>query len=377
MTTRLESNPTSDQLLLTIFKAINKIANEKDIDSLLIRLADLGRDLVSAERCTVWILDSKRKMLWSRAAHGLDRIEIPCCNGICGHAVTTGESLIINAPYNDPRFDQNIDKQTGFFTNNLLALPIKNSTGEIIGAFQAVNKMTGSGKFSDEDKEHLLLAAVYTGKEIEAILLQEEIDATQKEIIFTLAETGEMRSKETGNHVRRVADISYLLAKEYGLSDHECDVLRHASPLHDIGKIAIPDAVLLKPAILEPEERVIMEKHTTLGYEILKHSDRKILKAAAIVAYEHHENWNGKGYPNGLQKEDIHIYGRITAVADVFDALANDRYYKKAWELDRILDLFKEERGKHFDPELTDIFFENLAAFTSINKKYKDEIFID
>ena len=372
-----KANPKPVELLHTIFEAIAKIANEKDIDSLLVNLADLGRDLVSADRCTVWMVDNKKKILWSRVAHGLDRIEIPSTAGICGQVATSGDALIINDPYNDSRFDQDVDKQTGYVTKSILALPIKDSNGNIMGAFQAINKETGNGEFSEEDKEHLLLASVYTGKEIEAALLQEEIETTQKEIIFTLAETGEMRSKETGNHVKRVAEYSYFMATKYGLPEAECELLRNASPLHDIGKIAIPDAVLLKPGRLTPEERVIIETHAQLGYEMLKHSERKILKAAAIVALEHHEKWNGKGYPNGVAGEDIHIFGRISAIADVFDALACDRCYKKAWEFDRILKLFKEEHGEQFDPNLTDIFFQNVDTFRNIIETFKDEIFIE
>lgn len=363
---------SAKELLHIIFESIGKIANERDIDSLLIYLADLGRDLVAADRCTVWMVDNEKQFLWSRVSHGLDRIKIPINTGLCGYVASTGDSLIINDPYNDKRFDQNVDKKTGYTTRNILALPIKGGNDEIIGVFQAVNKLSYPGIFSDQDRKYLLLASVYTGKEIEAALLAEEIDITQKEIIFTLAETGELRSKETGNHVKRVAEYSYLLANGFGLSIQECELLRHASPLHDIGKIAIPDAVLLKPGKLTSEEWVIMQNHASLGYEMLKCSERKILKAAAIVANEHHEKWNGKGYPNKTAKEDIHIFGRIVSIADVFDALACDRCYKKAWELDRIVNLFKEERGIHFDPKLIDVFFENLEKFKEIKEAYKD-----
>jgi HD-GYP domain-containing protein (c-di-GMP phosphodiesterase class II) len=370
---KLAPEPDSTQLLHTIFKAIAKISNEQDIERLLARLADLGRDLVSADRCTVWMLDKKNDLLWTRVSHGLDRAEIPSNRGICGYVISSGEAVVICDPYNDSRFEKEFDKVTGYRTKGILALPIKDSDGEIIGVFQAINKMSGTGEFSEEDKERLLLAAVYTGREIEASMLQEELENTQKEIIFTLAETGEMRSKETGYHVRRVAEFSYLLASKYGLPESECELLRHASPLHDIGKIAIPDSILLKPGRLTSEEFYEMKKHAVLGYDMLKHSDRAILGAAAVVAHEHHEKWNGKGYPKGFARDETHIYGRITAVADVFDALACDRCYKKAWAMDRILSLFKEERGNHFDPDLIDIFFDNVESFISISQSYKDQ----
>ncbi|WP_417325366.1 HD domain-containing phosphohydrolase [Halarcobacter sp.] len=202
--------------------------------------------------------------------------------------------------------------------------------------------------------------------------LNKEIEDTQKEVILTMGAIGETRSKETGNHVKRVAEYSKILAIKYGLDENEANLLKEASPMHDIGKVGIPDRVLKKPAKLNDEEWEIMKSHAEIGYDMLKHSNRKILKAAAIVAKEHHEKWDGSGYPKGLKGEEIHIYGRITAVADVFDALGSDRCYKEAWPLEEILDLFKKERGKHFDPKLVDLLFENIDEVVYIRDKYKD-----
>ena len=207
---------------------------------------------------------------------------------------------------------------------------------------------------------------------IDIASLYSEIIQTQKELIYLMGEIGETRSRETGNHVKRVALYSYVLAKEYGLSEAEAQLLKNASPMHDIGKIGIPDAILNKPGRLTLEEFEIMKTHAEIGYKLLNHSDRPLLKASAIVAYQHHERWDGKGYPRGLKGEEIHIFGRITAIADVFDALSSDRVYKKAWELDRILQLFKEERGRHFEPKLVDIFFSNLDELLKIREKFQD-----
>ena len=204
--------------------------------------------------------------------------------------------------------------------------------------------------------------------------LNEEIENTQKEVVFTMGSIGESRSKETGNHVKRVAEYSKLLAIYYGLDKKEAEMLKQASPMHDIGKVAIPDAILNKPGRFDETEREIMNTHAKLGYEMLKHSNRPLLKMAAIVANEHHEKWDGSGYPNGLKAENIHIYGRITAIADVFDALGSDRVYKKAWDDEKIFNLFKEERAKHFDPKLVDIFFEHLDEFLKIRETFRDEL---
>jgi len=200
----------------------------------------------------------------------------------------------------------------------------------------------------------------------------EEIINTQKELLYHMGEIGETRSKETGNHVKRVAKYSYLLASLYGLDAEQRHLLKMASPMHDIGKVAIPDSILLKPGKLNAEEWVIMKTHASIGYDLLKKSDRPILKAAAIVAGEHHEKWDGSGYPNGASGDDIHIFGRITALADVYDALASDRVYKKAWPLDDVIQLIKDQRGIHFDPKLVDLFMDNLSEFNKIRLTYLD-----
>ena len=207
-------------------------------------------------------------------------------------------------------------------------------------------------------------------KEVQS--LGKEIEETQREVIFTMGAIGESRSKETGNHVKRVAKYSKLLALYYGLNEKDAEMIHQASPMHDIGKVAIPDLVLNKPGSFTDAERIIMDTHVIIGYEMLKHSSRPLLKCAATIAYEHHEKYNGKGYPQALKGEKIHIYGRITALADVFDALGSERCYKKAWSDERIFTLFKKERGEHFDPKLVDIFFEHLDEFLDIRESLKD-----
>jgi len=204
------------------------------------------------------------------------------------------------------------------------------------------------------------------------IKLHEEFEETQREIIYRMGEIGETRSKETGNHVKRVAQYSRLLAKLYGLDQKNIDILFMASPMHDIGKVGIPDNILNKKGKLSPDEWEIMKTHSEIGYSILKNSSRDLLQAASIVSYMHHEKWDGSGYPQGLEKEEIHIFGRITALADVFDALGSDRCYKAAWDLEDILELFKKERGKQFEPKLIDLFFENIEEFLFIRDKYID-----
>ena len=173
--------------------------------------------------------------------------------------------------------------------------------------------------------------------------------------------------------MRRVAEFSYLLALKYGLDQSQADLLRIASPMHDIGKVGIPDAVLMKPGKLDPSEVEILQRHPRIGHEILKNSKREIMKAAEITASQHHERWDGKGYPKGSKGEEIHIFGRITALTDVFDALLHKRVYKEAWNLAKVLNFIQNQRAKHFDPRLVDIFMENIDEILVINQKFPDE----
>ena len=370
---KIKRDLNPEEMLELIFDYTAKIANERNMDKLLMLMADMGRELIVADRCSLWLLDKNKNELWTKVAHGVSEIRIPINTGLVGNSISTGLPVIIDDAYQDSRFNPDVDKKTGYRTKTILVIPIQNSQGVIIGAYQAINKMISNGKFSNKDIKILTLAASYSGNSLETAMLNREIEETQKEIIFIMGEIGESRSKETGNHIKRVAEYTKLLALRYGISDEDAELLKMASPMHDIGKVAISDSILKKPGKLTEEEFEIMKTHTEIGYNLLKGSNRRILSTAAIVAQQHHEKWNGKGYPNGLQGENIHIYGRITAIVDVFDALASDRCYKKAWELDRILNLFKEESGHHFDPKLVDVFLENLGGIIEIRDTYIDE----
>lgn len=204
------------------------------------------------------------------------------------------------------------------------------------------------------------------------IYLNQEVEDTQKEILFTLGEVAEARSQETGNHVKRVAEMAKVLALHYGLSLEQAESLRLAAPIHDVGKLAIPDAILNKPGKLTAEEFTIMKTHSPIGYEMLKNSKRSILKLGALIALQHHERYDGTGYPYGLAGDEIHIYGRIVALADVFDALNSKRVYKNSWALEDILSYIQQQRGAHFDPKLVDIFMNNLDEILLICRKLAD-----
>ncbi len=249
--------------------------------------------------------------------------------------------------------------------------------GKTLG-YHALRQDITAKKELEELKKNLENVNEYLESEIEnrikdIVGLNKEIRETQKEIVFTMGTIGESRSKETGHHVRRVAEYSKLLAEYSGIDRFHAQMLKEASPMHDIGKVGIKDDILNKPGIHTQEEREIMQTHTTLGYEMLKHSDKELLQISATIAHEHHEKYDGTGYPQGLKGEEISIYARITTIADVFDALGSDRVYKKAWKDEDIFQLFQSEKEKHFDPLLIDIFLNNVDDFKALRDKYRED----
>lgn len=203
-----------------------------------------------------------------------------------------------------------------------------------------------------------------------ALVLAKE---TEYEISFRLGKASEFRDLETGMHIRRMSYYSQLLARLVGLPEEECELILHASPLHDIGKVGIPDSVLLKPGKLTPSEFEIMKLHTTLGGSMLEGCDTyPTINAGRIIALQHHEKFDGSGYPQGIVGEEIHLYARIVAIADVFDALTSKRVYKDPFPLEKALGIMQEGRGQHFDPQLIDLFMTNIDQFLAIQAQFPD-----
>jgi len=264
--------------------------------------------------------------------------------------------------------NQAIDKKESIYLNDTYVGYIQTDSNK-----QNIIYINGCDRLNKLDKNLIDIFSNNVSTAFNNLYLNKEIIDTQKELIETLGETVERRSKEASHHVRRVANISYELAIKIGLDKKEATLIRNASPMHDVGKIGIPDSVLLKTDNLSDEEFQKMKQHTQIGRDILAHSEKEVLKAASIIAYEHHEKWDGSGYPRGIKGEDIHIYGRITAIADVFDALLNKRCYKDPWPIDDVVEYIKVEKGKHFDPQLVDILLENIELFKAIESDSEDE----
>lgn len=230
-----------------------------------------------------------------------------------------------------------------------------------------INDYRGKTELTALSLRTMIITALRSYKAIATIKgLNKEIDDTQKELIYTLGEIAEFRSAETGHHVRRVGEISSLLGKKLGFAENEVVNLNLAASMHDLGKIAIDDAIVNKPGKLTVDEFEVMKTHSVLGYEILRKSNRALLKMASIIAKEHHENFDGSGYPYGLKGDEINIVSKIVAIVDVFDALGNKRVYKDAWTKEEITKFILNEKGKKFDPKIVDLFFENINEIYDI-----------
>ncbi|MCG9648558.1 DUF3369 domain-containing protein [Vibrio brasiliensis] len=230
--------------------------------------------------------------------------------------------------------------------------------------------LKGARKITELESQLLTLFSYSVSLAFENLSLSQEIIDTQGELIYRLGDVVESRSQEAGNHVRRMAELSYELCLLLGYSEERANLLRQAAPMHDIGKIAIPDSVLLKPGKLTADEWEIMKNHSAIGHNILAGSKRKILQTAATIAHQHHEKVDGSGYPLGLKGEEISIEARIIAVADVFDALTHERCYKPAWPIEDVINELKRSRGSHLDAQVVDTLLDNIDVAIDINDKY-------
>ena len=200
-----------------------------------------------------------------------------------------------------------------------------------------------------------------------------EIRNSREEIAFRLIAASDHRDNETGMHVRRIGLFAAEMARLLGWDQDRIDTIQSAAPMHDIGKIGVPDAILQKPSALTEEEWVTMKRHTVMGATILKGSTVPFIQMGARIAIGHHEKWNGSGYPNGLQQEAISLEARITALVDVYDAVSNRRHYKEPWPEDKVLELIRKGSGSHFDPKLTELFLANLERFRAILQAHPDQ----
>ncbi|MGC9045414.1 MAG: GAF and HD-GYP domain-containing protein [Thermodesulfovibrio sp.] len=352
-----------------LLKAAPKITREKNLNNLIEILSNLAKEIIEVDRCSLFIIDEPKKELYTIFAHGVKEIRIPLTSGIAGHVVKTGKTYVTEDAYKSKFFNPEVDKISGYRTRNILAVPVINSKGKVIGVYQAINK---SGKFNSSDIKLMKLIAEFAGAAIETRMLYEKIKEINKKALIKLSKAAEYKDPESPSHLLRIGLISSLIAEKLGIDEEKCELLMLASTMHDIGKIGIPDKILQKSGRLEPDEWEIMKKHPIIGYELLYDEESELLQMAAIIALEHHERWDGKGYPFGKKENEISLWARIVSVVDNFDTLTTDKDDRESWSIDKTVSYMEAMKGKAFDPRIVDVFFENIEKIIEIKEKYKD-----
>lgn len=381
------SLPIKSDPLVSLVKIGRSITAVTDIDILLKVIAEETKIAIQADRCTVFMLDKDKNELWSKVALGMDSQEIrfPADKGLAGYVVKTGEPLNIPNAYNDPRFNPDIDKETGYHTKTILCMPIKNNNQEIIGAFQVLNKLGGVFTKGDED----LLVAI--GGSASIALENAQLFEQQKELykeqkvlfesfIDTLATSIDARDKITAGHSSRVKLYSMLLVDALDCDEKFKEIVEKAAILHDIGKIGIRDSVLQKEGKLTDEEYKHIQEHVRITHDILeKIHTSDDFKQITEIACSHHEKFDGSGYYRHLSGENIPFGGRILAVADVFDAITSKRHYRDKMPIQNVIDILISGKDKHFDGKLVDMFLKIptdkiIKVFLTENhNSFKDE----
>ena len=352
--TRAEELENRLRLLVNFGGVVSK---ETNLTKLLELIAEQVKTILVCDRCSVFILDRHTNELWSKVALGMQHTEIrvPLGRGISGVVAANGQILNIPDAYQDSRFTHDIDRLTGYRTRSILAVPLRNVSGHIIGVFEAMNK--AGSPFNVDDEGILQLISSLAASGIENAQLYESLSKSQLETIYRLAVTAEYRDQhDTAIHLRHISEYSALIAQGLGLPDREVENIRYSSPLHDIGKVGIADAILLKPGKLTADEFEEMKKHTVYGAKILCNAESSLLQIACKVAASHHEKFDGTGYPARLKGDQIPVYARVVSVADVFDALCMQRVYKPKWDPEKARQYILDESGKSFDPNVVEAF---------------------
>jgi HD-GYP domain-containing protein (c-di-GMP phosphodiesterase class II) len=338
--------------LEVILDVTRRLMSVTDLTSLLQLMAEATRELLASDRATIFIVDPDRGELWSRIALGTGEIRIPLGTGIAGTVAQTG--VVINIPdaYADPRFNPEPDQQSGYQTKSLLTYPMTGQEGRVIGVFQAVNKH-GGGAFTSADEDTLASLAASAAVAVENAQLLAEQKQLWQTLIETLAMTVDARDQQTAGHSQRVTRYADVIGQAMGLRGKELEKLRAAALLHDYGKIAVRDRFLQKPGKLDEAEFAYMKAHAEKTGEFLAHLEfPRDMRDVPVIASQHHERMDGKGYPKGLTADSIVLGARIVAAADVFDALTSPRYYKPAYPLDKTLEIMDGMAGDHLDPKV-------------------------
>lgn len=339
------------ELLQVLLDVTRRLMGVTDLDALLRLIAEATTQLLDADRATIFLLDRERDELWSTVAlgDGAGEIRSPVGVGIAGLVARTGEPINLADAYADERFSPEADLRTGYRTRTLLTYPMTGREGRVIGVFQVVNK--DGGPFTPDDEETLSSLAASAAVAVENAQLVSEQKRLWRSLITTLAATVDARDQQTAGHSRRVTRYAEVIGRAMGLAGLELEKLQAAALLHDYGKIAVRDQFLRKPGKLDEAELAYMKTHAEKTGEFLAHIQfPHDMSEVPLIAAQHHERMDGKGYPNGLPAGDILLGARIVAAADVFDALTAPRYYKPAYPIERTLEMMDAMAGDHLDP---------------------------
>jgi putative nucleotidyltransferase with HDIG domain len=292
---------------------------------------------------------------------------------LAGYVGLTGRLLNIRDAYHLPasrpyRFDPRFDEQNHYRTISVIVVPMKDIDGQLIGVLQLINARKGGRivPFGREAEKLVSSLASQAAVAIKNALLAQDLMDAQLDTIFRLSVAAEYKDKATALHLRRMSRYTAVIAEELGLSPADVDLVSTAALLHDIGKIGVPDSILMKSGQLSADEMHAMQEHTTLGSRILANATAPLLRVSEIIALTHHEKWDGTGYPRGLKQDEIPLEGRIVAVADVFDALTSERCYKDAFPLDLAVQTIEADSGRHFDPRVVRAFLKGLPRIDQI-----------
>lgn len=367
------------------------LTSERHLDKLLEMIVGEARSFTGADGASLYVVENERLYFIISQNETLSKkggdlfvkdifrsFSLPIENSsLAGYVANTGLTVNLPDSYNIPphfpfKVNHDFDMRNNYTTRSMLAVPMMDQCDDIIGVLQLINAKNKDGEFiafSNEVEQLVLALASYAAVAYKNAMLTDEIKHTHLQTIIRLSTAAEYRDKETSFHIKRMSLYSSCLAETMGFSKDYTEMIEYASPMHDIGKLGVPDSILLKPGPLTAEERQRMERHTIMGANILSNPDSELLKLSQQIALTHHERYDGNGYPQRLKGSQIPIEGKIVALADVFDALSSKRVYKPPIPFNDVIEIIKEHKGTQFDPECVEIF---LTAIPRIKKIYQE-----
>ncbi len=376
------------------------LSKEQDLNQLLTLILTESRQFTNAEAGSLYVREgqqlrfsvSQNNVLEARKKAEMKALKKPLDvmpstftgfyvsldkSSLAGYVGATAKVLNIPDAYKIPaakeyKFNRSFDEKNNYRTKSMLIVPMKDASGNVVGVIQLINAHKGKSIVAfDKHYENLVLSlASQAAITIKNAMLTQELKEAYLDTIFRLSIAAEYKDDDTAVHIHRMSRYSAILAEGLGLSPAEVESIRYASPMHDIGKLGVPDSILMKPGKLTPAEFKEMQNHTVFGAKILENAKAELLRVSEVIAITHHEKWDGSGYPRGLKGENIPLSGRIVALADVFDALTTKRCYKPAFSLEESMKIIREGTGRHFDVKVVQAFTDNIEKILAVKAQF-------